>query len=139
VSRGRPVVPERGSKSAENLHEDIPDDIRGGRYARGRLGACKRSENEGGPARAAKAREDFGRRGDEYRSNKDPKGRIVSAEIEEESGKLIFSFDIRTDGKTGIDEVNVALTGRVLDVQHESPKDETQEKAKDQAEKSNKR
>jgi uncharacterized membrane protein YkoI len=44
-----------------------------------------------------------------------PKGKIVSAEIEEEKGKLIFSFDIKTDGKAGIDEVNVdAITGKVL-------------------------
>ena len=61
-----------------------------------------------------------------------PKGRIVSAEIEEENGKLIYSFDIRTKGKSGIDEVNVdALSGAVLDVQHETPKDEAREKAAD--------
>jgi uncharacterized membrane protein YkoI len=61
-----------------------------------------------------------------------PRGKIVSAEIEEENGKLLFSFDIRTDGKTGIDEVNVdAVTGKVLSVQHETPKDEAKEKAAD--------
>lgn len=43
-----------------------------------------------------------------------PKGKIVSAEIEEEDRKLIFSFDLRTPGKTGIDEVNIdAMTGRI--------------------------
>ena len=61
-----------------------------------------------------------------------PKGKIASAEIEEENGKLLFSFDIRTAGKSGIDEVNVdALTGKVLGVQHETPKDEAREKAAD--------
>jgi uncharacterized membrane protein YkoI len=59
-----------------------------------------------------------------------PKGRIVSAEIEEEKGTLIFSFDIKTAGKSGIDEVNVdAITGKVLGVEHESPKAEAKEKA----------
>ena len=61
-----------------------------------------------------------------------PKGKIVSAEIEEEDGKLIYSFDIRTKGRSGIDEVNVdAITGAVLGVQHETPKDEAREKAAD--------
>lgn len=61
-----------------------------------------------------------------------PKGRIISAEIEEEDGKLIYSFDIRTKGKSGIDEVNVdAITGAVLSVQHETPRDEAREKAAD--------
>ena len=61
-----------------------------------------------------------------------PKGKIVSAEIEEEHGKLLFSFEIRTAGKSGIDEVNVdALTGKVLGVQHETPQDEARERAAD--------
>ncbi len=64
--------------------------------------------------------------------SKVPKGKIVSAEIEEEDGKLIFSFDFRTKGKTGIDEVAVdAMTGKVLNVQHETPKDEAKERAAD--------
>jgi hypothetical protein len=61
-----------------------------------------------------------------------PNGKIVAAEIEEEKGRLIYSFDIRTDGKPGIDEVNVdAITGKVLGVEHETPKDEAKEKAAD--------
>jgi len=61
-----------------------------------------------------------------------PNGKIVSAEIEEEKGKLIYSFDIKTEGKSGIDEVNVdAMDGTVLSVQHETPKDEAKEKAAD--------
>lgn len=62
-----------------------------------------------------------------------PKGRIVSAEIEEEKGKLIFSFDIKTAGKSGIDEVNVdATTGKIVGVEHESPSSEAKEKAAEQ-------
>ena len=61
-----------------------------------------------------------------------PGGKIVSAEIEEENGKVLFSFDVKTAGKSGIDEVNVdALDGTVLSVQHETPKDEARERATD--------
>ena len=62
-----------------------------------------------------------------------PGGTIKSAEIEEENGKLIYSFDIVTKGKSGVDEVNVdAMTGTV-DLKHESPADEAKEKAQDAA------
>lgn len=61
-----------------------------------------------------------------------PKGKIIAAEIEEEDGKLIYSFEIKTKGKSGIDEVNIdALTGAVLGVQHETPRDEAREEAAD--------
>ena len=61
-----------------------------------------------------------------------PGGKIVSAEIEEEKGKLLFSFDVKTAGKSGIDEVNVdALDGTVLSVQHETPRDEARERVTD--------
>ena len=63
-----------------------------------------------------------------------PKGTLKSAEIEEEDGKLIYSFDFETAGKSGSDEVNVdAITGKVLGVEHETPKSEAAEKAKDKA------
>jgi uncharacterized membrane protein YkoI len=50
-----------------------------------------------------------------------PKATISSAEIEQENGKLIYSFDMKTAGKSGIDEVNVdAMTGKLVGkVQHE--------------------
>jgi uncharacterized membrane protein YkoI len=53
-----------------------------------------------------------------------PKGRVKSSELEREKGKLIYSFDIATKGKSGIDEVNVdAITGAVVGgVEHEGPK-----------------
>jgi uncharacterized membrane protein YkoI len=52
-----------------------------------------------------------------------PRGTISAAEIEREGGKLIYSFEFKTAGKSGIDEVNVdALTGKLVgNVEHESP------------------
>ncbi len=62
-----------------------------------------------------------------------PAGTIKSAEIEEEKGKLIYSFDMVTKGKSGVDEVAVdAMTGAVT-VEHETPADEAKEKAADAA------
>src|SRR5207248_44777 len=44
-----------------------------------------------------------------------PKGKIEAMELEKEKGKLMYSFDIRTAGKSGIDEVNVsAMTGKII-------------------------
>lgn len=61
-----------------------------------------------------------------------PKAKIVKAEIEEEKGTLIYSFDMKTPGASGIDEVTVdAMTGKVLSVEHESAADEAKEAAKD--------
>ena len=63
-----------------------------------------------------------------------PNGKVEKAEIEEEKGKLIYSFDIKVAGKSGIEEVAVdAMTGKVLAVEHESPKKEAKEKAADAA------
>lgn len=66
-----------------------------------------------------------------------PKATVNSAEIEEEDGRLIFSFDMKTAGKSGIDEVNVdALTGKIVGkVQHESAADEKKEAADEAAKK----
>ncbi len=51
-----------------------------------------------------------------------PGGRIRSGELERENGKLLYSFDVATKGKTGIDEVQVdAITGTVLSNKHETP------------------
>ena len=60
-----------------------------------------------------------------------PKAYIQSEELERENGRLIYSFDMKTDGKSGIDEVNVnALNGRkVGKIGHESTKSEGQEAA----------
>jgi hypothetical protein len=55
-------------------------------------------------------------------------GKIQSAELEREKGKLVYSFDIRTRRGT-IREVWVdAYTGRILSVKTESASEEAAEK-----------
>ena len=57
-----------------------------------------------------------------------PKGTIQGVELERENGKLIFSYDIKTPGKAGIDEVNVdATSGKIIGVSHESAATEKKE------------
>jgi uncharacterized membrane protein YkoI len=49
-----------------------------------------------------------------------PGGAIVKAELEEENGKLIYSYDFRVEGQPGVQEVHVdANTGEVVSVEHE--------------------
>src|SRR6267142_2391352 len=65
-----------------------------------------------------------------------PNGTVKSSELERENGKLIYSYDITVPGKTGIDEVNVnAIDGTVVAKQHETPKSEKAEAAKEAKEK----
>ncbi len=57
-----------------------------------------------------------------------PNGVLQEAEIEQEGGKLVYSFDIKVTGKSGSEEVEVdAMTGKVLSVEHESPEEEANE------------
>ena len=58
-----------------------------------------------------------------------PGGWVKSSELEREKGTLLYSFDIATKGKSGIDEVQVnAITGALIGgVVHESAKDEKKE------------
>ncbi len=59
-------------------------------------------------------------------------GSIAEEEIEMEDGKLAYSFDIKVPGQTGIEEVLVdAKTGAVIAHEHESPKQQAAERAKD--------
>jgi len=59
-----------------------------------------------------------------------PKATIASVELEREHGKLIYSYDMKTKGKSGVDEVNVdAVTGKIISVAHESPVTEKKEAA----------
>jgi uncharacterized membrane protein YkoI len=61
-----------------------------------------------------------------------PGGKIRSAEIEMEDGRLIYSFDFKVAGKSGVEEVNVnARTGAIAGVEHETPRSEAAEKAAD--------
>ena len=57
-----------------------------------------------------------------------PGGRIESAEVEKEKGRLVYSFDIVSPHKTGIEEIQVdARSGEVVSQQHESPAAEAKE------------
>jgi uncharacterized membrane protein YkoI len=59
-----------------------------------------------------------------------PKAKIEGVELERENGKLMYSYDMKTEGKSGIDEVNVnAITGKIIAVSHESPATEKKEAA----------
>lgn len=60
-------------------------------------------------------------------------GAVIAEEgIEEEHGKLVYSFDMKTPGRAGIDEVLVdARSGAVISVAHEGPADEAAERAQD--------
>jgi uncharacterized membrane protein YkoI len=66
-----------------------------------------------------------------------PKGAIASVELEREGGKLLYSYDIKVAGKSGIDEVQVnAITGAIVGkVVHESPAAEKRETADEAKEK----
>jgi uncharacterized membrane protein YkoI len=58
-----------------------------------------------------------------------PNGKVRKSKLENEGGKLIYSFDIKVPGKTGLEEVNVdAMTGAVVAHEHETPKMEAKEK-----------
>lgn len=63
-------------------------------------------------------------------------GKVESAELEREGGKLIYSFDIRQPNRSGITEVNVnAMNGKVVAVQHENPAKEAAEAKQEAKEK----
>jgi len=66
-----------------------------------------------------------------------PNGAIESVELEREGGKLLYSYDIKVAGKSGIDEVQVnAVTGDIVGkVVHESPAAEKKEAADEAKEK----
>ena len=60
--------------------------------------------------------------------SKVPNGKIKTGELEDEKGKLIWSFDIATPGTKDITEVNIdAITGAVIAVDVESAEKEAKE------------
>jgi uncharacterized membrane protein YkoI len=62
-------------------------------------------------------------------------GKVKSEELENEHGKLIYSFDIATS-KKAITEVNVdAMNGKIVAVQQENAAKEAAEKAQEAKEK----
>lgn len=59
-------------------------------------------------------------------------GRIEAVALENEKGKLIYSYELKAPGKSGIEEVNVdAKTGQVVSAEHESMKTERKELAQE--------
>ena len=63
---------------------------------------------------------------------KAPNGMIKEGELEKEKGKLIWSFDITTPDSRNITEVAVdAITGDVISVEQETPKEQSKEKEED--------
>ena len=55
-------------------------------------------------------------------------GKVQSEELEREKGKFVYSFDIKVDKKSGVEEVGVdAMTGKIVEKKHESPKSEKAE------------
>ena len=65
-----------------------------------------------------------------------PGGKVQSHELEREKGKLIYSYDIKVAGKSGIEEVNVdAMTGEIVAHEHENAKAEAKEKKAEAKEK----
>ena len=64
-----------------------------------------------------------------------PGGRVESHELEREDGHLVYSYDIKVKGKSGVEEVHIdALNGSVLSNVHETPKQEKDEKKADKKE-----
>lgn len=62
-------------------------------------------------------------------------GRIEAVELENEGGKLIYSYELKVAGKSGVQEVNVdAKTGKVVNVEHETAKSEKKEAAQEKKE-----
>jgi uncharacterized membrane protein YkoI len=66
--------------------------------------------------------------------SKVPGGQIVKEELEEENGRLLYSFDIKKGAEPGVEEVQVdARDGSVVSVEHEDPAKEAAEMKKDSA------
>jgi uncharacterized membrane protein YkoI len=62
-------------------------------------------------------------------------GKVRKHELERENGKLVYSFDITTKGKTGVDEVQIdAMDGSVVSNKHETPAMEKTEAKAEQKE-----
>lgn len=63
-----------------------------------------------------------------------PRGVVKAHELEREDGKLIWSYDIKVAGKSGIEEVAIdAITGAMIAHEHETPAAERKEAAADAA------
>ena len=63
-------------------------------------------------------------------------GTIQSGELERENGKLVWSFDIRTNSTKNVTEVQVdAKSGKIVSVKTETPADQAKEAAGEESRK----
>ena len=63
-----------------------------------------------------------------------PNGTVKEADLEEENGKLLWSFDMTTPGSKDITEVEIdAITGAFVKMDKETPEDQQKEKDEDKA------
>lgn len=61
-----------------------------------------------------------------------PGGKVTKAELEEERGRLVYSFDLVLAGQRGVEEVLVdARTGTVISREHEDAAAEAAEQRRD--------
>lgn len=57
-----------------------------------------------------------------------PKGVVKSSELENEKGKLVWSFDISQPSAKGVTEIQVdAITGKIVSLKKETPAQESKE------------
>ena len=63
-----------------------------------------------------------------------PNGTVKEGELEEEHGRLVWSFDIARPGTRDLTEVHVdAITGKVVSTEIETPEHEAREAAAEKA------
>jgi uncharacterized membrane protein YkoI len=56
-------------------------------------------------------------------------GEVKSEELEREHHRIVYSYDIKQEGKAGVEEVQVnAVNGKIVSVKHESDAKEKKEK-----------
>jgi uncharacterized membrane protein YkoI len=65
-----------------------------------------------------------------------PNAKVHSAELEREHGRLVWSFDLAQDGKSGVTEIQVdAISGKIVSVKKETAAQEATEARKEAQEK----
>lgn len=65
-----------------------------------------------------------------------PHAKVQSAELEREHGRLIWSFDLAQDGRSGVTEIQVdAVSGKIVSQKRESSSQEAAETRKEAQEK----
>jgi len=132
---GEEAKEEHESKQQEGKVAEDREDEKPGHEWKERKGHKEESEeNEGRDSKAklqarAKITE---RKAREIAMGKVPNGTIKEGELEEENGKLQWSFDISTPGSKDITEVNIdATTGKVIAVTKETAADQAKERDED--------